>query len=160
MATFLGTYENRIDSKGRISVPSLFRAQLPEPHAMTVVLFPSYRAQAIEGAGMAFIDQLGDRVNEIDLFSDDQDDIATSLFADCQPLSMDKEGRIVLPSDLMAHAGITDKACFVGKGPIFQIWEPTALLSHKTEARQRARTKKLTLPIKPGASGPGRGGER
>jgi len=123
--------------------------------------------EAITGKTVAEAEALFERFHqwvagdgEIDLFSDDQDDIATSLFADCQPLSMDKEGRIVLPSDLMAHAGITDKACFVGKGPIFQIWEPTALLSHKTEARQRARTKKLTLPIKPGASGPGRGGER
>jgi len=153
LATFLGTYENRIDSKGRISVPSLFRAQLPEVGGMSVVLFPSYRAQAVEGAGMDFIEQLGERVNEIDLFSDEQDDIATSLFSDCQPLSMDKEGRVVLPSSLMAHAGITDKACFVGKGPLFQIWEPMALAAHKSEARQRAKTKGLTLPVKPRGGG-------
>ncbi len=153
MATFLGTYENRLDSKGRISVPALFRAQLPEPHNQTVVLFPSYRAAAIEGCAMDFIEQLGESISEIDLFSDDQDDLATSLFSDSQPLGMDKEGRIVLPAELMAHAGITDRGCFVGKGPLFQIWQPDALAAHKAEARHRARTKGLTLPIRPRRDG-------
>jgi MraZ protein len=153
VATFLGTYENRIDSKGRISVPALFRAQLPEAHGQTVVLFPSYRAPAIEGCGMDFIEQLGDSISEIDLFSDDQDDLATSLFSDSQPLGLDREGRVVLPGELMKHAGITDRACFVGKGRLFQIWRPDALTAHKSEARQRARTKGLTLPIRPRRGG-------
>ena len=55
----------------------------------------------------------------------------------------------MLPAAFAGHAGISDRAAFVGMGKIFQIWEPEALERHKQEARSRARAHKLTLPLKP-----------
>ncbi len=96
---------------------------------------------------MAFMERLVDSVSEIDFFSEDQDDLASTVFAGSHQLAFDGDGRIVLPPTLAEHAGISDRAAFVGKGRIFQIWEPNALQTHLEESRSRARDRKLTIPL-------------
>lgn len=150
MAVFIGTFENRVDRKGRVSVPAPFRQVIAQQAFQGIVAFRSYRAAAIEACGMDFIERLNDSVSSLDLFSDAQDDLAATIFADSQQLPFDTEGRISLPPKMAEHAGITERAAFVGKGPIFQIWAPEALESYKEAARNRARSQGLTLPLRPG----------
>lgn len=146
MAVFIGTFENRVDRKGRVSVPAPFRQALGQQGFHGIVAFRSYRAPAIEACGMDFMERLGTSVGDFDLFSDTHDDLATTIFADSQQLAFDGEGRIMLPHLLSEHAGIGERAAFVGKGQIFQIWEPAALTAHKENARRRARSEGLTVP--------------
>ena len=60
-------------------------------------------------------------------------------------LLLDSEGRIVLPEVLARHAGITNLAAFVGRGSIFEIWEPKSFEAYKAEARRRAVEQGRTL---------------
>ena len=97
--------------------------------------------------------------SSLDLFSDEQDDLATAIFADSHQLSFDGDGRVLLPPALIAHAKITDRAAFVGKGDLFQVWNPETLEEKKQEARDRARAKKLTISLgAPNSLGEGREG--
>jgi MraZ protein len=150
VAVFIGTFENKVDRKGRVSVPAAFRKAVGGQSFNGVVVFPSYRAPALEACGMELMEQLGERMGEFDLFSEDHEDLATTIFADSQQLGFDDGGRIMLPGEFMEHAGIGERAAFVGKGRMFQIWEPEALAREKEAARQRARERKLTLPLKAG----------
>jgi MraZ protein len=154
VAIFIGTHENRVDQKGRVSVPAAFRSALAGLPFQGIVVFPSHRADAIEGCGMDFLEQLNARVQEIALFSETYDDLSTTIFAESQQLAFDSTGRIQLPEAIREHAGISDKAAFVGMGTLFQIWEPGRLAAHKAAARQRAREQRLTIPA-PGAAGGG-----
>ncbi len=156
MAIFIGTFENKVDAKGRVSVPAQFRQALAGQPFNGIAAFRSHRADAIEGCGMDFMEQLITRVSEIDLFSETHDDLATTVFSDSQQLSFDGTGRIQLPQSFREHAGIAGRAAFVGMGQLFQIWEPGKLESHKAAARDRARAQRLTIPA-PG-NGPGGGG--
>ncbi len=52
---------------------------------------------------------------------------------------------MVLPEELIAHAGLTEWVAFVGLGAIFQIWEPEAARRRIEEARARAKARGLTL---------------
>ena len=149
MAVFIGTFENKVDRKGRVSVPVQFRQMLAGQSFQGIVAFRSYRAAAIEACGIDFMERLNDSVSSMDLFSDAHDDLAATIFADSRQLPFDGDGRIVLPPRLAEHAGIGERAAFVGKGSIFQIWEPAALEAHKDEARARARSQGLTLPLRP-----------
>jgi MraZ protein len=146
---FIGTFENKIDRKGRVSVPAQFRQTLAGQSFQGIIAFRSYRAAAIEACGIDFMERLNDSIASMDLFSDDHEDLAATIFADSQQLPFDGDGRIILPPRLAEHAGIAERAAFVGKGPIFQIWEPGALEAHKEEARKRARSQGLTLPLRP-----------
>ena len=148
MTFFIGTYENRLDKKGRVSVPAPFRAMLGDSAFKGVVVFPSYRALALEACSQEFLRQLHHNMSgSFDLFSEEQDDLATSILAASHPLQIDQDGRIVLPPDFLEHAGLDDRAAFVGMGDIFQIWHPTRLAERKKEARERAKARKLTLPL-------------
>ncbi len=149
MAVFFGTFENKVDSKGRISVPAPFRQALAALPFQGIVAFRSYRVPAIEGCGMDFMEQLIASVSEIDLFSDEHDDLATTIFSDSLQLPFDGQGRIILPDAFCEHAGITDRAAFVGRGNMFQVWEPGRLEEHKSAARQRAKDNGLTVALRP-----------
>lgn len=157
LAIFIGTFENKVDKKGRVSVPAPFRAVLAGQGFQGIVAFPSHRADAVEGCGMDFMEELTQRVSEFDLFSEDHDNLAFTIFSDSHTVPFDGEGRVVLPKELLEAAGITDRAAFVGKGRTFQIWEPNALYRIKAAARERAREQRLTLPAntKDGGSGGG-----
>jgi len=145
---FIGTFENKVDRKGRVSVPAPFRQAMATQSFPGIVAFRSYRAAAIEACGIDFMERLNESVAEMDLFSDAQDDLAATIFADSHQLAFDSEGRIMLPAEMAEHARITDRAAFVGKGPIFQIWQPELLNGYKQEARARAKSQGLTLPLR------------
>ena len=144
---FIGTFENKVDRKGRVSVPATFRQSLATQSYNGIIAFRSYRSDAIEACGMDFIEKLNEQVSSYDFFSETQDDLATMIFADSLQMPFDSEGRIILPAVLTEHAGITERAAFVGKGRTFQIWQPDALEAEKTAARERARAKNLTVPM-------------
>lgn len=148
----MGTHQSRFDAKGRMSVPAPFRAVLRAhaagavPGEPTLIIRPSHTLPCLEGWPAATFANLAARSEAVDLFSEDQDDMATALYADACAVEPDKEGRIVVPENLVQHAGLSDAVMFMGVGFRFQIWEPAAGLQRKTVARQGAATRGLTLP--------------
>jgi MraZ protein len=152
MTHFLGTHQNRLDAKGRVSVPASFRAALRNGSGSDgggcgqIVLRPSHKHPCIEAWPAAEFQALAAPLERLDVFSEEHDDLASTLYADAYPAEIDKEGRVVLPDALVAHAGLDDAVVFMGLGRIFQIWEPAAAERRRAEARERARTRGLTLP--------------
>jgi MraZ protein len=147
MTQFLGTHTNRLDAKGRVSIPASFRSalRLDGESAVSLVLRPSHKHPCIEGWPPPVFHALATPLESLDLFSEEHDDMASALYADAFPLEADKEGRIVVPEALAAQAGLTDTVVFMGLGRIFQIWEPAAAERRRAEARERARERGLTL---------------
>ncbi len=143
MPLFLHTYTNRIDKKGRVSLPAPFRSALAETGKEDPVIFRSLIHAAIEGWSQAQLEKLvedAEAKGAYDPFpssSQRLDDKATVLLSDAQPLKSDGEGRVMLPELFIAHAGITDKATFVGRGKTFQIWQPNDFTAYVEEARER-----------------------
>lgn len=147
MTQFLGTHQNRLDAKGRVSVPAAFRTALRGTDgAASLVLRPSHKHFCIEAWPRSVFDALDAPVDRLALFSDDQEDFTTSLYSDAYPVEADKEGRIVLPEDLKLHAALTDAVTFMGMGRTFQIWEPAAADRRRAEARERTRSRNISLP--------------
>ncbi|MEQ9329287.1 MAG: division/cell wall cluster transcriptional repressor MraZ [Rhodospirillales bacterium] len=150
MKRLAGSYENRIDGKGRVSIPKPFRAFFAARGSETIYLFPSFRQPALEGCGEDFLDRLQDRIDGLDLFSDKLDDFALLTIGQAMPLSLDPEGRVTLPADLRDAIGLTDAAMFVGQGERFQIWEPSAGRAAREAAIERLRATGATLPARSG----------
>jgi MraZ protein len=140
MRPFLSTYTNRVDAKGRISVPAKFRAVLADQEFQGVVCFPSFTGRCIEGVTMKRMEELSAMIdNDFAPFDETFDAFATSVLADSYELPFDKEGRVLLPDDLLDFAEIGAEATFVGLGKRFQIWQPEAYAAHRAAARERAR---------------------
>lgn len=146
MSLFLSTYINKIDRKGRVSVPSSFRAALAHQPA-GVVVFKSYTLPALEAYHMDRMKALSESLDQLDLFSETQEDLAAALFADAQHLTWDQEGRILIPDSFRVFAQLEESVAFVGRGATFQLWNPARFEKHQEEARERIRSKKLTLKL-------------
>ncbi|HIJ63857.1 MAG TPA: division/cell wall cluster transcriptional repressor MraZ [Rhodospirillaceae bacterium] len=139
MALFVSTFINKVDGKGRVSVPATFRAALVQQSFPGIIVYPSFTIAAIEGCGTDFLEQLAaSSAASFDVFSPQGQDVNTLVFSHSHQLSWDDTGRVVIPEDVLAHANITDQAAFVGLGRTFQIWEPAAFKTHQAEARARA----------------------
>lgn len=148
MKLFLSTFINRLDKKGRVSVPASFRLALSGQSFQGIVAFRSYKLFAVEGMGIDRMQRLSDSVDQLDLFSETQDDLTATIFADSQMLSLDGDGRIILPGLLLEHAQIKEEVAFVGRGATFQIWNPMLFEEHQREARQRVQEKQATLQLR------------
>ncbi|MCY4547360.1 MAG: division/cell wall cluster transcriptional repressor MraZ [Defluviicoccus sp.] len=142
MTAFLSTYVNKVDRKKRVSVPAPFRAALAGSSFGGLIVYPSLRESAIEAFSRDVLEQLNNRRMSRSLEGDDfeqlllggGDGLIDAVMAMVHELPFDPEGRVVLPSALAAHAGITDRAAFVGRGNRFQIWAPEAFQAHQDEA--------------------------
>ncbi|MBX7146569.1 MAG: division/cell wall cluster transcriptional repressor MraZ [Alphaproteobacteria bacterium] len=145
MGLFIDTFFNKIDRKGRVSVPALYRSILASQSFQGIIAFPSFKHPAIVCAGIDWFEKLNTNLTHVNLFSDAHDDFTATLFADAKQLSFDSEGRIIIPESLIQHALLKDVFAFVGRGQIFEIWQPEILEKHKSQARKRALDKGHTL---------------
>jgi len=145
MELFVSQFINKIDKKGRISFPSIFRNALPKNNKNQVILYKSLKHNSIEGCSTDRIRDIANRINKLDIFSDDQDDFATSIFSEIIPTNLDKEGRFLIPENLKEHSNIISEATFVGQGYYFQIWEPKAAVERQKNSRARLINENKTL---------------
>ena len=145
MNLFVSQFVNKIDKKGRVSLPSQFRNILPKKNNSEIILFKSLKFKSIEGCSSERINKIADRIEELDIFSDDRDDFATSIFSEIIPTNLDKEGRFLIPENLKLYSNISNKVAFIGQGHYFQIWEPQAATERQNKSRERLVREKKTL---------------
>ncbi len=146
-ALLLSTTVNKVDKKGRVSVPASFRTVLSAQGFNGVVLFRSISHPAVEGWSSDQMESLSKGIGSFNPFSEKRDDFAFSILADATQLPFDPEGRILLPEKFLAHAKIGENAAFVGLGQSFQIWDPATFEALQDKARARAKDGKEELKL-------------
>ena len=117
MELFLSTFENRIDKKGRLSVPAPFRAVL-ERHRDPLFLFKSLTEPCLEGCGAERIEQIVDAIDSMDSLSNEVATLQTML-SSAQEMKLDAEGRIMLSADFIEFAKLDGTALYAGIGRSF-----------------------------------------
>ena len=127
---FLSTYENKIDKKGRVSVPASFRSYLSNLGYNGVVCFPSFNNQCIDS---------------LNPFEEKKDYFATSILSESSNLQFDGEGRMSITSKLLKHAKIKNSMLFVGQGKTFQIWEPINFEKFRVSAKKKSNIHRASL---------------
>ena len=142
---FLSTYENKLDKKGRVSVPAPFRSYLSNLGYNGVICFPSFNHQCIESWPQDRIEKITNSIDDLNPFEEKKDYFATSILAESINLQFDSEGRILLTSKLLKHAKIKNSMLFVGQGKTFQIWEPTSFEKFKVNAKKKSNINRISL---------------
>jgi len=145
MNIFLSRYTNNIDKKGRVSVPSSYRLAMTGQKFHGIIAYPSFRNKCIEACSLARLEELSVIIQNLDPYSEERDAFETIILSEALQLPFDSEGRIIIPKNLLEHSGITDQACFVGKGLIFEIWQPHNFTTYLSSARKIAQDNRLTL---------------
>ena len=142
---FLSSYENKLDKKGRVSVPASYRSYLSNLGYNGVICYPSFNNQSIEAGSQDRIEKISNTVDSLNPFAEKRDYFATSVLSESINLQFDSEGRILLTSKLLKHAKINSSMLFVGQGKTFQIWEPATFEKFRANARKKANINRAGL---------------
>jgi len=142
---FLSTYENKLDKKGRVSVPASFRSYLSNLGYNGVVCYPSFNNQSIEAWPQDRIEKISNTIDALNPFEEKKDYFATSILSESINLQFDTEGRISLTPKLLKHAKIKNSMLFVGQGKTFQIWEPNAFEKFRALSRKKSNINRGSL---------------
>jgi len=138
MDRFVSTFTNKLDAKGRVSVPASFRATLErDGYAGGIYCYPSLDAPALDAGGQSLAHKIDGLLDGLPDYSDERDELSVALYGDVHILAIDQDGRIVLPEALRAHAGVTSHITFVGLGTKFQMWEPARFAERRARAREK-----------------------
>jgi MraZ protein len=155
MDGFVATYTNRLDQKGRVSVPATFRAVLARDGETGLYCYPALDQPAIDGGGVRLRQRIAERLTDFETFSEDHESLSTAFYGESRILKIDTDGRIVLPEEFRAHAAIEDSAVFVGMDYKFQIWEPQRFADRQRATRAHLRSVTQKLGRRPSGAGAG-----
>jgi MraZ protein len=158
MDRFVSTFTNRLDAKGRVSIPAPFRAVLERDSyasggAPGIYCYPSLDAPALDAGGERLAQKIDGLLSGLPEYSDERDELSVALYGDVQVLGVDADGRIVLPEALRAHAGLQSSVTFVGLGDKFQMWEPGRFEERRARARDKVRDTRRLLGGAPRGGG-------
>ena len=142
---FLSSFENKLDKKGRVSVPASFRSYLSNLGYNGVVCYPSFNNQSIEAWPQDRLEKISNAIDSLSPFEEKRDFFATSILSESENFQFDSEGRISLTQKLLKHTKIKSKILFVGQGKTFQIWEPTIFEKFRVNARKKANMNRANL---------------
>ena len=142
---FLSSYENKLDKKGRVSVPASFRSHLSSLGYNGFVTYPSFNHDALEACSQDRIERLSSTIDSLNPFEEKRDFFATSVISESISLQFDSEGRVLISEKLLSHAKVKNNILFVGLGKTFQIWEPKTFDKFKVVARKKAYQNRSSL---------------
>lgn len=116
---FTGEYRHSVDDKGRIAVPARFRAQLDDG---------AFVSKWVDGCLAIFPrsgwDDLAEKVSALRLADADARTFSRFLFASAFEVSLDRQGRLVVPAGLREWAKLGNEAVVVGSRDHLEIWSP------------------------------------
>jgi MraZ protein len=131
---FRGEVVQKVDQKGRVSVPAQFRRVLEEgdpdwspgqnPNMVLIYGMPS--GNCLDGYTIEGAAELDAKVSRLRPFSKDRRALERLLNAQSIYAQVDENGRIVLPQRLRDSFGLAEEALFAGMGGHFQVWSPAA----------------------------------
>lgn len=135
MSRFLSNATNRIDAKGRVSVPSAFRSVLAQRNIQELYCFQDFVFPAISVGGLDLLERFERRIAAEDPFSPDANEMSLLIHGGGVFMRLDAEGRLMVTDFIRGFTGISDEVTFVGRADHFQLWQPQAFLAAQAQAR-------------------------
>lgn len=150
MDRFVSTFTNKLDAKGRVSIPAPFRAILErdgytQAGSAGVYCYPSLDAPALDAGGERLAQKIDGLLAGLPDYSDERDELSVALYGEVQILPIDGDGRITVPENLRTHAGLSAQVTFVGLGDKFQLWAPARFEERRARAREKVHDHRRLL---------------
>jgi MraZ protein len=137
---FISTMAGTLDGKGRVCIPASYRQILAAQNTVGVYVCPSFHEETLECFGDDVLQFFHQQQATLDpFFAATHDDKSFAVLSNTQLLTPDENGRVRLPEDFIAHAGLKERVNFVGLGRKFQIWDAERFAALRAEKLARAR---------------------
>lgn len=119
----IGTYECKVDAKGRLMLPSAIKKQLHPVLQNGFVLKRAVFQPCLELYPMSEWEILMQRVNKLNRFKKKNNDFIRRFTAGLKMVEVDAAGRLLIPKDLVAFSGITKDIVVASAINIIEIWD-------------------------------------
>jgi MraZ protein len=123
MQHFIGTYECKADSKGRIMLPVALKKQLAHNLSDQFVLKRAVFNACLELYPIKEWDAMMEKVNQLNRFNKKNNDFIRRFTAGVRLIEVDSTGRLLIPKDLIVHAGISKETVISSAVNILEIWD-------------------------------------
>jgi len=129
---FRGEGNHKVDAKGRVSIPALFRRVIEagDPNWTSgkapelVIVYGDHRRKFLECYTMEAIEEVDDQIAALPRGSVGRKILQNMFNGQSFPTTVDDTGRLVLPAKLRRKIGLEKEAFFIAAGDTFQIWKP------------------------------------
>ena len=135
MDRFLSHATNRIDAKGRVSVPATFRAVLASRDIRELYCLQDFIFPAVSCGGPDLLERYERQLTGMDPFSPEANRMSLLVHGGGVFMKLDPEGRLMVTDFIRAFTGITEEVTFVGRADHFQLWQPHAFHEAQVTAR-------------------------
>ena len=139
MGGFVSNHTNKIDGKGRVSIPAGFRSVLAKDGYDGLYCYPSLDMNAVDSGGNGLFQAIEQRLSRTETYTEAHDYLSTAFYGMGEQLKIGQDGRVSLTDTIKSYAGIDTHVTFVGQGYKFQIWSPERFQDHKIKALELAR---------------------
>ena len=147
-ARFVGQFQNKIDAKGRVSIPADLRrfiAMDGAEAAQVMYCFPSLLDDELQCGGSDLVETLLSIVATTDVFADNRYEFERLVTEETQRLYFDDNGRVVIPKALRDHAKLDGMIGFGGRGQYFAMAAAKPLEDVRAKARRLAKDNRETI---------------
>ena len=142
---FRGESHHKVDNKGRVSIPALFRRVLEQGdpnyteglNPELVIVYGDHRRNYLECYTISAIEEVDAKIDALPRGSMERRMLQLLFHGQSFPTIVDDTGRLVLPAKLRRKIDLDAEAFFIAAGDTFQIWKPETYETEelaKTEA--------------------------
>ena len=121
--TIIGTYECKVDTKGRLMIPSALKKQLASSLQDGFVLKRSVFQPCLELYPMAEWNLMMEKINKLNRFVKKNNDFIRRFTAGVKVVEVDDLGRLLIPKDLVAFSNISKDIVLSSAVNIVEIWD-------------------------------------
>ncbi len=131
MLVFIGEYTHNIDDKGRLAIPSKFRAQLSAGAVVTrgldncLFLYPKNEWE-----------KMAEKIASLPMTQSNARAFARLMLAGAMDVDMDKQGRVVLPAYLRQYASLNGTVVATGLYNRIEIWDEKMWRDYQSNAEK------------------------
>lgn len=125
MNSLIGTYECKVDAKGRLMLPVALKKQLAPELQDGFVLKRAVFQECLELYPMQEWNALMQKVNKLNRFKKKNNDFIRRFTAGVKIVEVDASGRLLIPKGLVAFASITKEIVMSSAVNIIEIWDKT-----------------------------------
>ncbi|TYB79211.1 division/cell wall cluster transcriptional repressor MraZ [Bizionia myxarmorum] len=123
MSSLIGTYECKVDAKGRLMLPAALKKQLAPALQNGFVLKRAVFQPCLELYPMAEWEKLMQKINKLNKFKKKNNDFIRRFTAGVKIIEVDATGRLLIPKDLVAFADISKEIVMSSAINIVEIWD-------------------------------------
>lgn len=132
---FIGEYHHTIDDKGRLAVPVKFRGDLVKGAVVTRGLDSSLFLLPLEEWG-----KLAEKLSNLPLGQSNSRAFARLMLAGAMDVSLDKQGRFIVPEYLRSYGGLAKAVVIVGVNTRLEIWDADAWNAYRAKTEEDAES--------------------